>query len=549
MEFRYAYHGSSAVESRGDSTAMSFVPDARREPTYFSGELGQNVSFREAISALHDVVISDLRYQPKDKSAYKAWAAQRDEREVQQILASRKDTAEKIGKLHLEMAQLQRRFDERRGGFERAKKEYFSFLYKRDYNAWLILDPVITVHPDEISFECFSKDESTYGRLAAGYGVFKKIGQHACGTTNIDYSDALYQEFQKIRSYKTTRLDVDASGFDVKTEGQDDFREVKIDLPDSWVRGFLQVSSAMTLPAVSFSLHPVDMQNICHILRRHREHVGPRSLRYHLTPGQPIRLVFEPWGYEVLCRRSIFEGSQAQEIRTWGRRRLLVMERLLPVAQRFHVHLLGTGLPSFYVADLDDMSFTLGLSGWTTNDWSRAGNFDLLAPRMEVDEFTRRRVFDGLKKRWFARPDELASQLELPRSAVLGALGAYTQAGRAIYDINRGVYRARELSLEPLPLGKLRFSSEREEHASRIVAAGGVEQIKAQHTPERALRLEGRVKTQGNNAFTPSLLIDPDLRIVEARCSCNFFQQNKLFKGPCDHMIALRLAHSRRIFS
>ncbi|MCS6899501.1 MAG: hypothetical protein RMJ98_07220 [Myxococcales bacterium] len=378
--------------------------------------------------------------------------------------------------------------------------------------------------------------------------MFKSIEEHACGTTNIDYSDGLYQEFQKIRSYKTTRLKVDPGGFDMKTDGEADIREVKIDLPDSWVRGFLQVSSAMTLPAVTFSLHPVDMQNVCHILRRHREQVGPRSLRFHLMPGQPVRMVFEPWEYEVLCRRSLFEGSRPHEIRTWGRRRLLVLERLIPLARRFQVHLLGTGLPAFYVADLGDMSFTLGLSGWTSNDWSRAGHFDLLAPRKEVDEFTRRRVFEGLKKRWFAAPEDLASQLELPRSAVLGALGAYTQAGCVIFDIHRGVYRARELCRDPLPLEKLRFSSEREEQASLLVAASGVDQIKAQHTPERALCLEGRVRSQGK-VFLPSLLIDPDLRIVEARCSCNFFRQNQLFQGPCNHMIALRLAHSRHILS
>jgi len=41
-------------------------------------------------------------------------------------------------------------------------------------------------------------------------------------------------------------------------------------------------------------------------------------------------------------------------------------------------------MPSFYLADLGDMTFTLGLSGWTTNDWSSAGNFDLLAPRAAV---------------------------------------------------------------------------------------------------------------------------------------------------------------------
>ena len=66
-------------------------------------------------------------------------------------------------------------------------------------------------------FECFSKDESTYGRLAASYEVFEELGERANGTTNIDYSETLYGEFQKIRSYKTTTLDIDPSGFDVKT--------------------------------------------------------------------------------------------------------------------------------------------------------------------------------------------------------------------------------------------------------------------------------------------------------------------------------------------
>src|SRR5690606_9850228 len=105
-------------------------------------------------------------------------------------------------------------------------------------------DPVITIHPDEAFFECFSQDESTYGRLGAGYEVFKNVKEFACGTTNIDYSAELYDEFQKIRRYKTTQFQVDPSGFELQPTGEDEFKEMKIDLPDSWVRGFLQVSSA-----------------------------------------------------------------------------------------------------------------------------------------------------------------------------------------------------------------------------------------------------------------------------------------------------------------
>jgi hypothetical protein len=84
----------------------------------------------------------------------------------------------------------------------------------------------------------------------------------------------LYDEFQKIRSYKTTKFEIDPSGFEVQTSNEEDFKEVKIDLPDSWVRGFLQVSSAMSLPATRFDLHPMDIHNICFVLRRHKEKKG-----------------------------------------------------------------------------------------------------------------------------------------------------------------------------------------------------------------------------------------------------------------------------------
>src|SRR5262249_48845190 len=276
-------------------------------------------------------------------------------------------------------------------------------------------------------------------------------------------------EFQKIRSYKTTTFEIDPSGFEVATGPDPSHKEVKIDLPDSWVRGFLQVSSAMALPALTFRLHPMDVHNICLVLRRHRELVGPRALRYCLEPGRPVRVLFEPWGYEVRCPRSVYEGDVADEVRVWGRRRLHTLERLVPVARSFTVHLLGKGMPSFYLADLGDMCSALGLSGWARNDWSGAGNFDLLAPRAEVDDSTKRRVFAALRTSWSATPDELARQLDLDRSQVLGALAAYTQAGRAVYYLEKGCYRLRALSREPLPMDRLHVQYEREEQADPLL--------------------------------------------------------------------------------
>lgn len=520
---------------------MSFSPDTTREPTFFSGELRKGIAFREAISALHDVVVSDLRFKPKDRKAYKEWLAQQELVDWTSVAARKKKVKAEIESLKEELKIHRANFQAKSAPFNRAQNEYFKYIYKRDYNAWFVLDPVITVHPDEIFFECFSQDESSYGRLGSSYEVFKNINEFECGTTNIDYSAELYDEFQKIRSYKSTRFEVDPSGFNVKTAGEEDYKEVKIDLPDTWVRGFLQVNSAMSLPATRFDLHPMDLHNFCFVLRRHREKKGPRSMRYCLKPGEPIRVIFDPWNYEVVCSRSIYKGDQEQEIRVWGRRRIHILERLIPVAKKFTVHLLGRGLPSFYVADLGDLSFTLGLSGWTANDWATAGNFDLMAPRADVDNLTKQQVFAQLKETWRESPDELAKKCGLDRATVLGAMSAYTQAGRAIFDLNKNVYRARELSRDPLPMSKLRFSNEREKNAHKHVVRRVVKISKQHIGPGGELTLEGTV----DKTNWPSLIIDSDQRMIKATCNCFFYKKNKLLKGPCEHMLALRIRHAK----
>jgi hypothetical protein len=545
MEFEYSYKNHTSINDNGASTQMSFSPDTKRPPTFFIGELRKHIAFREAISALHNVVVSDLRFKPKDKTAYKEWAAKNLDIDWQLVAAQKKEVSDRIQQLQAEYNNLNQRSWQRRQPYYAAQRRYFDYLYQKDRDTWFVLDPVITVHPDEVFFECFSQDESSYGRLSASYEVFQNISEFACGTTNIDYSAALYNEFQKIRSYKTTRFEIDPSGFEVKTTHEEDFKEVKIDLPDSWVRGFLQVSSAMSLPATQFDLHPMDIHNICFILRRHKEKQSPRSMRYHLQPGQPVKIVFEPWNIELICPRSPYTGSQEQVIRVWGRRRLNILERLIPIAQKFTVHLLGTGMPSFYVADLGDMSFTLGLSGWTANDWSTSGNFDLMAPRADVDKWTQQHIFDELKHNWVESPDSLAQRLRLNRAVILGALGAFTQAGRAIYDLNKQVYRVRELSCEPLPMERLRFANEREEKATRFLAFNAVQITSVLSDSTQAFTLQGSV-TDRDNTYHPSLTVDADERIILAECGCNWHKQNKLFKGPCEHILALRMQHSRQ---
>ena len=59
----------------------------------------------------------------------------------------------------------------------------------------------------------------------------------------------------------------------------------------------------------------------------------------------------------------------------------MLIRRFLPFVEAVEVHLLGSGLPSFWVLRAGDITLTLGLTGFTAANWSQALSFDLLLPR------------------------------------------------------------------------------------------------------------------------------------------------------------------------
>ncbi|MGB1017974.1 MAG: SWIM zinc finger family protein [Chitinophagales bacterium] len=542
MKFNYKYGGSSKVQNNSNTTSVSFAPDVLREPTFFVGTLDKKIPFREAISALHYVVLADFNFQPKDNTAYLAWLKSQEELWIAEAASELSNLQSEIKNVQSELQGLRSIREKITRPYYKAQSNYFKYLYKRDMAAWYVLDPVITVHPDQVFFECFSKDESVYGKLSCGYGVFKNINEFECGTTNIDYSENLYQEFQKIRTYKETDFKIDPAGFDVQTTGEENYTEVKIDLPDSWVRGFLQVSSAMTSNKVSFELEAIDIANFISVLKRNKERKGPRSIKYILKPGKPIVAVFEPWNIEIECTQSIFKGEKEAEIRVWGRRRILLLERLLPITNKFTVHLLGSGMPSFYTAHLsNEMYFTLGLSGWTANDWTQASQLDLLAPRGQVAATTMQTIYLELRKNWFNNENNIAKQLNLDVQTVKQSLATFTQAGKVIYDLKNKVYRVRELKKDGIDIESLRFSSETDKEAYALAENGAVTDLKIKKQEDKII-LEAYIEKE---RFS-SVIIDNDLKIIDGKCTCNYYYTNKMTKGPCAHILALRIAFDKK---
>lgn len=554
VELRYS--GQSAIVNGLTHSHVAFATNTLRQATYLKAELKHPLLFREALGALYQVVVSDFKYHPKDRLAFRAWLEEQDRTFLANLALRSQKARVEIEGLEARLAELNKARLERLRPFHKARLEYFNYVYEHEYELNYLLDPVITVHPDEVFFEAFSKDESSYARLGARFDLFEHVDAFECGTTNIDFSARLHKELDRMRSYRRTRFDIDPGGFTVSTSAGDIVKEKKIDLPESWVKGFLQVHATMSMGLQRVRMAPVDLFNICRFLRRHKTRRSPRAMRYELVPGKRPRVVLEPWEHEIeITGASIFEGPKPLSIRTWGRDRLQTLARLLPVAERIDVYLAGFGMPSIYVLDLGPLSFTLGLSGWTDNDWTGGAKFDLLTRRLPAAPGEVMTVYEALRGPRRATDTAVAAATGLGVEKTRSALSFLCQAGRAIFDLANGVYRHRDLFLEPFTVKEaaqaVKPAAEEDENpqakaARRIFNQDDV-RIIARRPVAQGYKLSGSAKGADNKRVRPLLFVDHQGKIIEASCTCPFYEKYTLTRGPCEHTLALRLAHMSRL--
>ena len=538
MNVAFSYLGRSGL----DGSTLSLAPNLAREPVAFDAALRRPQRFREAISALHDVVISDHRFRKRDKSAYEAWKVAEASRlrtvRSEAVKQAEADIARRRG-IPLP-AEFEKTFARHCKTYWGARQTYAEYLRKHDLELWRKLmpcDPVITVAEDVVFFECFSADESSYGCLTvnreAGFGDSPGV---RFGTTNVDYSWELFDHFQALRSYRETRFRLDPAGFDVATHGRADYREQKIDLPAGWLRGFMQLQAAMALPMRKLTLTREAVYSLLAWLKRHKAATSPRALRFEQAAGQPLALVLEPWEQRI----PVFGGDGGdapwtEPIRVWGRQLLLALARVLPLVESVDVYLLGTGFPSFWVANMGEMRLTLGLSGWTANDWTRGSSLDQLAPPAPAGANEIEIAAAFLQRRRAATFAEVAGAVPGSAAGVQSALNHLAHTGQMIHDLGAGLFRWRQIL--PRALGEAELGPENPELAAsrEIVRAGRVTVESQMAAPGGGTIFTGKAES------TPvELLLDNEGRIKRARCLCGHFRKAGLRMGPCRHLLALR---------
>ena len=492
----------------------------QRDAVQFSGKLKQPLAFREALATLFAIVGSDYRYVPKDRTAYTAF--------------------------------MQMRRSNQNQGLAKAYRAYFDWLLRNDPLAYLILDPVISVHPDAVVMEVFSKDEGCYASLSFDHSFFASEGQLQYGTTNIDFSPELAQGIEQIRSFRETQLTIGQQAIGLTSQTAEalpnsEVIEKRINVPQSWLRGFLQVQSSAQLAADVFYLKPLDLYNALRYLRLHADVKGKRrGLRIELEPKQAPRLVLEPHDVVINGSAEAYQGKVAKVVRLWGRRRLQLIKRFLPYTQSIEVRLLGNGMPSFWILRGEGMTLTVAITGFTASNWSQALNFDLLLPRRADSLATLKTVTSHLQSVWVAPLSEIANHTGLEVAACRAALQQACQQGLVTYDAAHQVYRYRPLTEQPLDMSQFQFRQPAEKLAYDLLSRpNAISALTLNLIPQEGVEISATITVkEDKREYLSQLKLNEEGQVSKASCSCHQIMQHGLSQGACSHLIALRLAYA-----
>ncbi|MGP5209795.1 hypothetical protein ACTXJ5_03275 [Psychrobacter alimentarius] len=542
----------SADQQSTHSRHVALFTQLDRDAVSFHGTVKDPLVFRDSLLALFDVVSSDYRYVPKDRAAYAVF--------------------------------MQMRRASRHKNLFSAQRDYFTWLFDNDPLAFCLLDPIIQVHQEGVSFEVFSRDEGCYAQLTLQHDLFEIDSTPVLGTTSIDYSSALFDGIEQIRDHQTTMLDIGQEAVHLQrselpkpsidtsdaasTESAPTMNEViekRINVPKSWIRALLQVQSAGQLAHERIDLDPIALYNVLFELRMHADIKGKRrGLLIELIPQQLPVIILEPFDIAVTSQvsrqQTPYQGQKAKLIRLWGRRRLSLLKRLLPHTDTVSVSLLGQGMPSYWTLTGKGFHFTFAMTGFSQANWSQSLNFDLLLPTRPQQNVLKNEshnddvlpLIQALAEQP-SRIDALTERLSpqhtsdnlMTTSHVRQQLLSGAQQGLIRYDMANQSYYYRPLTQTPLDMAQFAHHNEAEKQAFDLVGReDSVQNLNVQTMATQGVSISADIHVEEDRrTYQSQLQLGEDGLVSRAVCSCPQYLQHRLSQGICAHLIALRLSY------
>jgi len=362
-------------------------------------------------------------------------------------------------------------------------------------------DPVLTAHGDRLRAECFSACNGVYARLDLLPDALDS-GTVGHGTTNVDIGTTTRAALTRVGRDKLLHLDVGRGGLTMSTP-QATAVERPVAMPDRWVRALGNVAEMHHGLPLAFT-------------------VGAAGARAFVA-ALPAATGAGRSGWLVAARDAVRVSPRPTPggVHVAGLHRLNAAKRLLVHVTGMTVHGAAEPGPAVVELTLPGARLVLGL---TDEAWrGHSGEGSLLSALTgatvaeDADLVAALLAFEPVVD--VAR---LARDTALDETRVRAALAVLAADGRIGWDLHDAAWFHRELPHDPARVAK---------DNPRLVGA-------------RRLVADGAVVADGDGWTVRRRSGDgPPYRVTGTgtRCTCPWFLKHGTGRGPCAHVLAVRI--------
>ena len=368
-----------------------------------------------------------------------------------------------------------------------------------------LADPVVTSGGGLLRFEGFSACCSAYARVDLNPDAYEGVvaGQ---GTTNVDFNADMRAALAQVRDGESVGLAVGKEDVTL-LRGAEQVIERKVPLPVRWLKGFVEVQAYQSRMEKRAEIGKIETLRFLRSLPRS---TTSRSVFWAVPAGNGLRLS---------------QRESPDCVKLAGLDRLRLLEDLAPFASGLRIFADPRGEASEWQLLFGPLSFHLTLTAEVWRGFSGEGQVLGELATKERDKILSH--VRGLLK-WQAelRLEEFAANWDARPETIRFALAALGSRGLVGVDVSRGAYFHREL---PFDLDLIEELHPRLAGARKLVEQNNVrllQQTKALTEAEVA-----------GSDVTHRVRLTAD----GATCTCPWHAKHQGKRGPCKHVLAVKI--------
>lgn len=366
-------------------------------------------------------------------------------------------------------------------------------------------DPVVTSGGGILRFEGFSACCSAYARLDVSPEGYQGeiVGE---GTTNVDFNADTRAALAAVRDGEALKVSVGKEELKIE-HGESSVVERKVDLPERWIKGFVEVQAYQSRMEKRFTVGRVEAL------------IFLRSLPRNVNNSADYYLVSTGRGNEAGLRlgaRKIKDG-----VRIAGMKRLNVLADLAPFLEELSVYATADGEASEWRLDCGGVSFCLTITADVSRGFSGEGQ--VLSALVGAEALNLGRVHANLKWQSCIDASEFSVLCSMEPHSVNRALALLGSQGMVGYDLNFGGFFHREL---PFRLEEAESIHPRLKGARTLIDQGAVKILS---------RDNGLVSAQVQGSGVIHMVKVGDREF----CTCPWHSKYQGSRGQCKHILSV----------